>query len=485
MTLAKTSNTEVIFDIDYRPVLWGLGGHGAGEVRFVDSAAVTRHLQPLLGACDVIVGTEEEFHIAGGSTDTLQALGRVRELSQALLVLKRGAQGAVAFPSAIPERLEDGVSDRGFPVEVYNVLGAGDAFMAGFLRGHLTGASLADSLRMANGCGALVVSRHGCAPAMATWPELRHLMEAGSSHRALRHDPTLNHLHWSTTRRSDYPELTVLAFDHRVQLERMADRAGQSRDRIPKLKQLIYRAGRQEAGGERSFGIIVDDRYGQDVLDQASGLGHFIARPIELPETTPLHFEGQADVGVTLAEWPVDHVVKCLVKMHPGDPADLQAAQHRQLEILFNACRSTGHEFLLEVVPTRGAANDGAVLAATLSQLYGLGIRPDWWKLAGPDGSKGWQAIADAIGNGDPYCRGVVLLGLDAPEQEMAKTLGRAAEQPICKGFAIGRTIIGEAAADWLGGRIDDDTAVAHMAAIYRRLIEAWRDASSARRQSA
>ena len=57
--------------MDYRPNLWGLLGHGAGESRYVRSDAVTEHLKPILADCDLIVGTEEELHIAGGSEDTL------------------------------------------------------------------------------------------------------------------------------------------------------------------------------------------------------------------------------------------------------------------------------------------------------------------------------------------------------------------------------------------------------------------------------
>ena len=63
-----------VLDIDYRPVLWGLTGHGLGEERFVASDEVTAHLQRILPECDLIVGTEEEIHIAGGSTDTMAAI---------------------------------------------------------------------------------------------------------------------------------------------------------------------------------------------------------------------------------------------------------------------------------------------------------------------------------------------------------------------------------------------------------------------------
>ena len=52
----------------------GLTSLGDGETRFVESDQVTRELQEVLHHFDLIVGTEEEFHIAGGSTDTLTAL---------------------------------------------------------------------------------------------------------------------------------------------------------------------------------------------------------------------------------------------------------------------------------------------------------------------------------------------------------------------------------------------------------------------------
>ena len=107
------------------------------------------------------------------------------------------------------------------------MLGAGDAFHAGFLRGYLREEPLERRSASATPAGALVVSRHGCAPAMPTWPELQHFLTVGSRCRALRQDPVLNHIHWSTTRRPQPDELTVLAFDHRSQLERLADEGGQ------------------------------------------------------------------------------------------------------------------------------------------------------------------------------------------------------------------------------------------------------------------
>ena len=61
----------------------------------------------------------------------------------------------------------------------------------------------------------------------------------------------------------------------------------------------------------------------------------------------------------------------------------------------------------------------------------------------------------------------MLLLGLDAPQAELEASFALAARQPVCKGFAIGRTIFGAPARAWMRGEIDDDTAVARMAETY------------------
>ncbi len=101
LRLAKENGARTALDIDYRPNLWGLAGHGDGEERFIASEKVTAELQKHLHLFDLIVGTEEEFHIAGGSTDTLEALNAVRKVSKAALVCKRGPMGAVVFEDEI------------------------------------------------------------------------------------------------------------------------------------------------------------------------------------------------------------------------------------------------------------------------------------------------------------------------------------------------------------------------------------------------
>src|SRR4051812_2417919 len=262
MAAASDAGTRIVLDIDYRPVLWGLTSPGLGEERFVPSGRVSAHLQTVISDCHLVVGTEEEFHIAGGSTDSLEALNALRQLTDATLVMKQGPMGCVVFDGPIPDDLEHGVQGPGFPVEVFNVLGAGDAFMAGFLRGWLRDETIERCCAYANACGALVVSRHGCAPAMPSWIELQHFLLHGSRERAVRFDADLEHLHRATTRLRQWPELAILAFDHRVQFEELAGakaRVGgaidaSARERIARFKRLVAAGGQRGASASTGFG---------------------------------------------------------------------------------------------------------------------------------------------------------------------------------------------------------------------------------------
>jgi len=484
MHAARAAGTRVALDIDYRPVLWGLTAPGLGERRYVESDQVSEHLQRVLPLCDLIVGTEEEIHIAGGRPDSRAALARIRELSSALIVMKRGALGCTAYAEAIPAHIDGGVHGQGFAIEVFNVLGAGDAFMAGLLRGWVRGEPLAQSLRYANACGALVVSRHGCAPAMPSWVELTHYLQQGSPTLRLREDALLEHVHRASTRTRHWPELAVLAFDHRSQLEELARRHAAPAERITAFKQLVARAAEQgydtaclQQGACPRPGVIVDGRHGTEVLPGLTGIGWWIARPIELPGSRPLRFDTALDPALELRSWPAEQVVKCLLAHHPDDDTALRDEQLEAVARLAQVCAATGHELLIEVIPPREMPQDETTVARALQQIYDRGVRPDWWKLPPPASRGEWHRIAAVVSSNDPLCRGVLLLGLEASEAELAESFRSAAVEPLCKGFAVGRSIFADAAVLWFAGQLDDAGVIAQVAARYTRLITLWCEA--------
>lgn len=92
---------------------------------------------------------------------------------------------------------------------------------------------------------------------------------------------------------------------------------------------------------------------------------------------------------------------------------------------------------------------------------------------------EGWEHISATIEEWDPYCRGVLLLGLDAPESQLADAFRRARKQNICKGFAIGRTIFREPSEAWFAGEMDDEQLISAVADAYGRVIDIWRNAAA------
>ncbi len=483
LEIARANSMHTALDIDYRPNLWGVAGHGDGESRFVESMAVTEKLKSTLHLFDLIVGTEEEFHIAGGSTDTIEALRAVRAVSGATLVCKRGAAGAVAFEGDIPGTLDDGQTGPGFPIEIFNVLGAGDGFMSGLLKGWLDGEDWPTALKYANACGAFAVSRHGCTPAYPSWEELQFFFQRGIKQSDLRNDEELEQVHWATNRLDDWPSVKIFAFDHRLQLEEME---GYTKAKGAAFKELCLDAALKVQNGQAGYGILCDNRIGRSALHRASGSGLWIGRPTELPGSRPIQFESELgeDVG-SLLEWARENVVKLLVFCHPDDDDKTTKMQIARVKRLFTAARRNGLEFLLEIIPSKvGPVND--TTSATLIQaFYDAGIYPDWWKLEPFRTEAAWANAVAAIERNDPRTRGIVVLGLDASEAELSASFALAAKQPLVKGFAVGRTIFGNAARRWMAGELSNDEAIMEMKDKYACLCGIWDKARNLAKEDA
>lgn len=478
---AGKHNVKRVLDIDYRPVLWGLTGRADGEIRFVADQSVSQHVQRILPHFDLIVGTEEEFLIAGGSEDLITALCNVRRLSDATLVVKLGPQGCTVIHGVIPGRLDDDAIYPGVRVEVLNVLGAGDAFISGFLSGWLEDASDERCCQLANACGGLVVSRHACAPAMPTRAELNHLLNSPVPITRPDQDISLQRLHQVSVPRKQWKQLFIFAFDHRGQLVELAQKSGRDLAAICELKQLFIKAVERvetylrEQGIAADVGLLADQRFGQDALNAATGRGWWVARPVEVQGSRPLALEHGRSIGSNLIAWPQEQIIKCLVQYHPDDEPMLRLEQEAQIKGLYQASLISGHELLLEIIPPKDHPSPHPdVLYRAIKRLYNLSIYPAWWKIEAQS-AKEWKQLDKLIQERDPYCRGVVLLGLNAPASELAEGFKQASHSLKCLGFAVGRTIFQEPSRAWLAGEIDDETLIRQVQGTFVELIDAWR----------
>lgn len=141
---------------------------------------------------------------------------------------------------------------------------------------------------------------------------------------------------------------------------------------------------------------------------------------------------------------------------------------------VYQACRQSGHELLLEVILPAGMPHSDALYLRAIQRFYNLGVRPDWWKLP-PLSSEGWAQLTPLLAQRDPYCRGVVILGLDAPLETLQQGFSAAVGFPIVKGFAVGRTLFAQPAQKWLRNEIDDAELIEQVKDNYLQLIAVWR----------
>jgi 5-dehydro-2-deoxygluconokinase len=472
LKVARRHARTVILDIDYRPNLWGIGGHGAGESRYAPSVRVTRALAEVVGGCQLIVGTEEEMQVAGGHEDPLESIRRIRSMSDAVIVCKRGARGCVVFAGPIPSGFEEGLVVRGLDVEICNVLGAGDAFLAGFLSGYLRGATHEESARRGNACGALAVSRLLCSPEFPTRAELDHLLAHGSAQRALRRDAQLNHLHHATTRRPQPATVRALAIAGDSQLQALSGSMEVAAERLERFQQLAVQAAASLAARREGLGVLLDAPRGGLAWREALRSTLWVARAAHRAGSRPLEFASTDSLALRLTEWPIDSTVHCRCEWHAEDACDLTETQERRLKRLAAVCRGQGREWLLELAGGASTPLAAEALARVILRLYSLDIRPDWWALEPQPNREAWDPCARAISENDPYCRGV-LLTLGAPAAASA-TLSAAARVPVVRGFMAGGSILAGTARAYLASQLSDEATVTEVAACFDALVEAW-----------
>jgi 5-dehydro-2-deoxygluconokinase len=160
--VARLAGGRVIVDLDYRPDQWR------------DRDAYATEIYPLLADAHLAVGTEDEVSAAtNGETDLDAAARRLLACGLEALVLKKGSAGCRIYEAGGAR-----IDVAPYPIEVLNVLGAGDAFASGLIYGLRRGWALARAARVGNATGAIVVTRHGCANFMPTWPEVESFVES-------------------------------------------------------------------------------------------------------------------------------------------------------------------------------------------------------------------------------------------------------------------------------------------------------------------
>lgn len=176
---AQALGKRVLLDLDFRADQWhdprAFGVVVRSALRYIDIAIGTEEEIKAATLTSLSQLTIEHSQISNPTIEGDMALAIETLLSAGpdALIVKRGIEGADVHLAN-----EEIVHAEPFPVEVYNTLGAGDAFASGFIYGHLRGWGWRKSARLGNATGAIVVTRHGCANFMPTMPEVDEFVAA-------------------------------------------------------------------------------------------------------------------------------------------------------------------------------------------------------------------------------------------------------------------------------------------------------------------
>ena len=477
LKLARDNDSKTALDIDYRPNLWGVAGHSDGENRFIESKKVTIKLQSALHLFDLIVGTEEEFHIAGGTTDTLQAIRNVRSKTDAVLICKQGPMGARAFINKNINNLEDGISGSAFPIEVFNVLGAGDGFISGLFKGWLNNEDWQTALTYANACGALAVSRHGCAPSYPSWEELNFFLNRGVKNPALRKDSELEQIHWSTNRINKWSDMKIFSCDHFYQTEMANDL---DKRKAIAFKHLCLKSILEVSDGKPGYGLICDTYLGQSILSKTIDHNLWIGSSIEFSANESLDLDPEIGENFGgLSQLPHNYVVKFSCFCYLEDDQELRLEQEKQVTKLFKECRRNRLEFLIEIISLKENHYPDKAIIRLIQKFYDLGIYPDWWMIDSFRTNGFWQNINNLIMKKDKHIRGILVKGLDLPLNNLVSHYENAAKQRFVKGFVIENTVYANIYKNWIAGKVTDNKVIQEISNKYKMHCNAWQKAFS------
>jgi myo-inositol catabolism protein IolC len=291
--------------------------------------------------------------------------------------------------------------------------------------------------------------------------------------------------------------LFLLAMDQRSSLlEHTYDEPGgepadeAEAERVRAGKQLVYRGvlTALAAGASRArTGVLVDELYGAEVARLVKDAGLQLAMPIERSgrEWFELQYgdEWMAHVEAFDPDW-----VKVLVRDNPAYDTDRRAEQASDVAAVAAALREAGRPFLVELLVPGTDEQKGSVedydrdlrpdlVVQVLEYLQDHGVEADVWKLEGLDRTEDAERVVATARRDGRDAVQCIVLGRDAPEEQVDHWLRTAAPVDGFVGFAIGRSNWEEPLEDVVREHLDTEAAEGLIAANYRHFVDTWLEA--------
>jgi myo-inositol catabolism protein IolC len=298
-------------------------------------------------------------------------------------------------------------------------------------------------------------------------------------------------------------DLFIMPFDHRGSFQEKlfgikgrAPTAAETQE-IASYKKIIYDGFKKAiAAGVPSdkAGILVDEQFGQDILNDAKSSGFMTACPAEKSGQDEFDFEYGSEFGAHINKFGPTFV-KVLVRYNPEADQTMNQRQAQRLKKLSDYCHAHQNKFMFELLvpatPEQLAASGGStsrydhemrpgLMVKAMKELQETGIEPDVWKLEGIETRQDSEKVAaQARADGRNHV-GVIVLGRGENAEKVKHWLSTAAKVPGLIGFAVGRTIFWEPLKGVKEGKLTREQASDQVAANYKGFCDLWIQARKA-----
>ncbi|MGI8805978.1 MAG: 2-deoxy-5-keto-D-gluconate 6-phosphate aldolase domain-containing protein [Thermoleophilaceae bacterium] len=290
--------------------------------------------------------------------------------------------------------------------------------------------------------------------------------------------------------------LYVLAFDHRGSFQKKwfgieGDPTAEETARIADAKQLIFEGllvASERGAEEGAVGALVDEQFGGDVPATARERRLKLAMPVEKSGQDTFDFEYGERFGEHIERFDPDFS-KVLVRYNPDGDAETNRGQLERLRRLSEWLHEHDRKFLFELlVPAEDEQLESVggdtdrydaelrpeLMRGAIAEIQDAGVEVDIWKIEGVDERADCESIVAQTRTGGREGVVCVVLGRGADDDKVDHWLEQAAPVDGFIGFAIGRSIWGDALKGYLDGSLERAQAAERIGRNYLRFVEVY-----------
>ena len=298
--------------------------------------------------------------------------------------------------------------------------------------------------------------------------------------------------------------LYVLPFDHRGTFQKnMFGWSGtlseEQTAKIADMKKVIYDGFKEALAkgvAQDKAGILVDEQFGAEILEDAAKHGYHTACPAEKSGQDEFDFEYGDDFAKHIEKF---HPTFCkvLVRYNPEGDAAMNRRQAERLARSSTYLHSGGpSKFMFELlVPAEKAQLEKfggdkkkydrelrpSLMIKAIHDLQEAGVEADVWKIEGIETAEDCKKVVEVMKRGGRDQVGGIILGRGEDDTKVRQWLKTAASVPGFIGFAVGRTSFWDPLVEWKEGRKSREATVTEIARRYREWCDIFDSAGAGR----